>query len=176
MGSLLLLLAAISLIATANCIIKRKSIKTPLAALLLLATILSCSGLVWFLIPIEPLIPENTAFKFLYDGSDYWVESRETTDKITDLLKTQKIQRELFHYNGMQMPPVKGNEFFYIEVYDLDKVEYSMPKHIGDYCFVIPSPASSRFIIFSNGARNKLKILYAEEIIDELYAYALSTS
>ncbi|MCL2126208.1 MAG: hypothetical protein FWH33_09515 [Oscillospiraceae bacterium] len=180
MGLLLLALAVVSTIATVIYVAKKKrTSKKPIVVLLLLILVLSCCGLIWYLVPIVPMLPENPAIKVMYgEETDIWIENQDNLATMVKLLATQKIQRELFHNNGM-LPDgilVQRDEYFIIEIYDKDKIEYSMPEHIGDYCFVISSPTGSRFILPSNNNRNKLKVLHAEDIIDELYALVTSAS
>lgn len=179
MGLLSISLAVASILAIiVYFLIKRRNVKKSIVIVLAVIAIAMCSVFIWYLTPITAEIPENPAIQIRYSDTNYWIEDQEKIDAVTDLLETLELQREVSRYDGIfpRGQLVQADDYFIIEVYDLDQLEYSTPFRFGSYSFVISSPASSRFILPSTNNRNKYKILNAENILNELRAIISSAS
>lgn|GEM_PF-5934213 len=114
---------------------------------------------------------ENAAFCIRYVKDNYWIESQEDVEAIARLLETVILQREIasdtdeFPHSA---PAVQEGSNFYLDVYDLDNIQYSMPICVGYYSFLIASPTDSRFLSPPIVNRVRYRILNAESILDEL--------
>jgi len=178
MGLLLLLLTVFSIASLVACLYRKRKIgykKYGTIALVLITAVLCCA-FTWYVVPFKNNFPSNMVISIRYDTRNYRIDDQDISDNIKRLLKEVTVQRELVHNSGI-FPSgqlVQGDAYFVIELYDSDEMISALPKHIGEYCFIINSPESARYILPSNNNRNKYRILNADSILEELTAIITS--
>ena len=148
--------------------ITKKRVRVILISVLIAAIL--CAVVFWYFEPFERELPENPAIKIRVDDIDFWVENQEDVSNIKRILDGAIFQRESEPNNGI-FPAnirVRTGEFFIMEIYDADELIAHLPKHIGDFVFIIPSPEASRFVIRSRNNRKKDRIFNAESILGEM--------
>lgn len=167
---MLVLLSAIVLIAYA--VRKRKNASRKILASLLAFAAISVTLFCLYLSPYTIQAPSNPAVMVMTSKSNAWVEDDGAVADIMALLEPLELKRELIPYNGNfsnKITNVGADDYFIIMVYDNDNVSYEMPKHVGDYCFIISSYGYDTFTLPGSNNRNKSNVLDSGDAKDEIY-------